>query len=265
MFHLKTLGTPSVLSVNGGPGRSIVTRPKCFAVLTYLASSQLGELHQRDSLLALFWPESSLERARNSLRQTLHILRDALDASIIVTHGRTLVGVDHTLLRYDVRDFKAALADSRPADALERYSGDFLDGFFIRRAPGFERWSDEQRYRLRGLAQRATKELAEAKGACGELEAAIVAWIRAHRLAPYDETVMRGLIVGLLRAGRRAEALQRYHAFVARRQADLGLLPSSAMSGFIRHTLGTSSARIRPGVDTRQRPWRHGQPLSNDA
>src|SRR2546423_2022660 len=54
-------------------------RRKVQALLAYLATS-LGQVHPRDKLAALLWPDVSDQQARQSLRQVLATLRRALPA-----------------------------------------------------------------------------------------------------------------------------------------------------------------------------------------
>ena len=58
------------------PSMSLPTK-KAQALLRYCAL-QPGQAHQREKLAALLWGDSEEANARNSLRQTLFVLRSAL-------------------------------------------------------------------------------------------------------------------------------------------------------------------------------------------
>ena len=78
MIRLRTLGQLDL----DGPGeqalRGALAQPRRAALLVYLALATPRGHHRRDALLALFWPESDVERARNALNQAVHFLRLAL-------------------------------------------------------------------------------------------------------------------------------------------------------------------------------------------
>src|SRR5215207_6808598 len=75
MAHLKlfVLGQPR-LERDGRPLE--LNLRKALALLVYLALS--GQLHSRDALATLLWPESDGREARARLRRTLHRLSQAI-------------------------------------------------------------------------------------------------------------------------------------------------------------------------------------------
>ena len=190
MIRLRTFGAPD-LEADGGRERvTLLHRPKAFALLVYLASE--GRiLHQRDSLLAMFWPEADDEHARNCLRQSLHELRQCLGDQVIRTEGRCLVGVDPHALNSDVREFRTALGANQPETALALYGGDFLDGFFIRGAPEFEHWVELRRASYRDLAVRAAWTLADKAARQGRSIEARRWLYRLGELSPNDDLIVR--------------------------------------------------------------------------
>jgi DNA-binding SARP family transcriptional activator len=200
MIRLRTLGELALESDSGRNIACVLQKPKIFALLTYLASRR-WILHQRDALLAMFWPEATEEHARNCLRQSLYILRHSLGEEVIICEGRTLVGIDPGVLCCDIHDFRDALAANQRERVLALYRGDFLDGFFIHGAAEFERWVDGQQAWCRDRAVRAAWTLAEDAEREGDRFAALRWWGRVEELSPYDEAVVRRLIQSLLRTG----------------------------------------------------------------
>src|SRR2546427_569799 len=87
MIEFRMFGTLQLTDAAGHEVKSLITRPRRLALLAYLAASSGRELHRRDTLLALFWPELDQEHARAALRQALHVLRTALGADVVVTRG----------------------------------------------------------------------------------------------------------------------------------------------------------------------------------
>ena len=67
MIRLRTLGALDLRAVDGEELRTVLAQPKRFALLAYLAVATPRGAHQRDTLIALFWPEQDSEHARNAL------------------------------------------------------------------------------------------------------------------------------------------------------------------------------------------------------
>src|SRR5687768_13993232 len=159
------------------------------ALLAYLAAALPRGPHRRDTLLALFWPESDGARARAALNQALYVLRKALGDEAIESRGDGDVRLNPDTVSCDAVAFEAALDAGRPNDALALYRGDLLEAFFISDAPEFERWLERERARLRERASQAAWACADERVAAGDpMEAA--RWARrAADLMPADEAV----------------------------------------------------------------------------
>ena len=227
MIEFRMFGTLQLTDAAGHEVKSLITRPRRLALLAYLAASSGRELHRRDTLLALFWPELDQEHARAALRQALHVLRTALGADVVVTRGDDDIGLDSALLWTDVAAFDRAAAEQQCAAALELYRGPLLDGFFISGAVEFERWLDDERSRRQRAVADCVRRLVEQAEADGDLAAA-VAWARrAAQLAPHDEDAVRRLITLLDRSGDRAAAVEIFDDFAKRLAADLDTEPAA--------------------------------------
>lgn len=226
MVELRILGSvllqaPDVPDLGG-----LVRHAKRTALLAYLAAEQPRGLHRRDTLLALFWPESDAAHARAALNQALYVLRTALGERAIVSRGGDEVGLNDDVVWCDVAAFEAALDSGLPGDALALYRGDLLEGFFVRGAPEFEHWLDRERARLRERASQGAWALAEARAAAGDVMEAERWARRAAELLPADEAVARRLMSFLSRLGDRAAAIRAYEAFASRLAREYELEPS---------------------------------------
>lgn len=227
MIFFQTLGTLDLRS-EATQVRSILAQPKRLALLAYLAVAEPRGFHARERLLALFWPESDEERARNSLRQSLHYLRRSLGDGVIVSRGDHEVAIAVDSLRCDAVAFDEALAAGRPAEALDLYQGDFLAGLFVDDAPGVEQWIEDLRTRYRRAAVRAASTASAIEEARGGRSAAILLMRRALAIDPHDEGSLADLLTLHERAGNRTGAVQDFEAFRKRLDAELGLEPSAA-------------------------------------
>jgi len=226
MVTLRALGALDLRDATGAPLESVLAQTKRAALLAYLVLSRPGELHRRDALLALFWPEVDEARGRSALSQALSFLRRELGDDVLVTRGGEEVGVDPGRVRCDVLMFREALGREDWAGALELYQGDLLEGLHAKEAPDFGDWVDRERVRLKeaaaGAAWRwAHQLLGEGKPVEAERKAQ-----RALELVATDESPVRGFIEALARAGDRGAALRFYEKFETVLARELGVEPA---------------------------------------
>jgi len=127
-FRLTTLKRTELTGDDGGVVLSVLSQPKRFALLVYLAVEGSDGLIRRDTVAALFWPDQGQAGARTNLRKSLCFLRRSLGQDVVVTRGDEEVGVDPPLLYCDV----VALLDGDAADGngtAASVEGAFLEGF----------------------------------------------------------------------------------------------------------------------------------------
>ncbi|NIP60860.1 MAG: hypothetical protein GWM92_12280, partial [Gemmatimonadetes bacterium] len=209
--------------------RSVLAQPKRLALLAYLALARPRGAYERDTLLALFWPEASESRARNALNQALFFLRRRLGDEAIRSVG-TALELDRERVWCDAVAF-GARRETEPRAALELYRGELMRGFHLSGCPGFERWLDGERERLRGLAVETALDLA-AREAGADNAVGAVSWSRkAARWAPYQERVARELITRLEEAGDLSGALKAFEAVRRRCVQELGSAPGGEVQG----------------------------------
>jgi DNA-binding SARP family transcriptional activator/tetratricopeptide (TPR) repeat protein len=228
MLNLRTLGTVHLTGEDGEAITSVLSQPKRFALLIYLAVSPPGHFQRRDTLLTLFWPERDDVRGRNALSQSLNHLRRNLPEGVIVNRGTEEVGVSAKSIRVDAVDLLDALGGKRWADALDLYLGDFLPGFHVEGAWGFEDWMAGERERLREAAAGAAWSLAREQIQRGALVEAERTAQRATDLVSTDESPVRDFIRELAKAGDRAAAVNFFERFRARLWEKLEVEPSVA-------------------------------------
>ena len=211
MLRLRALGALALLD-DGSPVSGPMSQRRRLALLAMLAASDgIG----RDRLVGCLWPEQDEGRARHTLSQWLHLLRRDLPAGAVT--GTDELRLDPAVLPSDVAEFRAALAGGDPAAAVAAYGGPFADGFTMPDAPGFDRWADGERERLRRSWRDAARRLAE-------MTSSIDVWRRLAADDPADVVSALGLMRALEAAGDRAGAIA--HARIqARLLADEYELP----------------------------------------
>jgi len=223
-LRVRTFGGLTLL-VAGEPTTGTLTQRRRLALLALLAVARDRGL-SRDKILAYLWPESDAERARHGLDQVLYAQRHQLGVPDLFL-GRKTLRLNRTVITADVWEFEDALENGMPEVAVRCYTGPFLDGFFVKGAPGFERWAEDERDRLARGCATALGSLASAASAVGDHRRAADWWRRAADVNPFDtETAVR-LVETWVAAGDRAAALRCAVQHVERLRSDLGLEPDS--------------------------------------
>lgn len=224
-YRMRLLGRLELESKSGGIS-DLLGQPKRAALLAFLACQQAAGYTRRDRLIGVFWPDSTSDSARHSLRQSLYVLRRELGEDVLITRGDDEVGLDTAAFWCDVSCFDERAREGRASEALALYEGDLLPGFYLDDAPDFERWLDVERVRLRREAAALSWEVAREKRAAGDgVEAR--RWARAAvDLDPFDEAGLHALIEMLDELGDRAGALRAYDHFATRLEEEYAAEPS---------------------------------------
>jgi len=214
---------------------------KCLALLAYLAVT--GRVYRRDRIAALLWPDSDAPRAQNSLRNTLSLLRRALNGTWLVVDRET-IGLDGSEREaVDVVRFRDLLSECQRhehglrqtcaqclpllEEAVGLCEGNFMSGFTLPDSAEFDDWQAVEGGALQRELSEALERLAEGYAAQGEMEKAI---IHAHRwlgLDPLQEGAHRALMRLYAETGRRTEALQQYEACERVLRERLDVFPST--------------------------------------
>ena len=243
-LSLALLGTLDVTR-DGQPVTGFAT-DKVRALLVYLVM-EADRPHHRDTLAELLWPEQPAQVARNSLRQALATLRQAIGdrtaSAAVPAHQRR----DHSVQRGErplagcrgvhgaAGRLPAASACAperctpcaqRLEQAVTLYRGSFLEQFFVRDSVAFEEWTLLQRERLHRDMVTALAGLTtyyEQRGAYAQAEP--YAW-RQVELDPWREEAHRQLMRVLALSGQRSAALRQYDACRRVLHDELGVLPT---------------------------------------
>jgi DNA-binding SARP family transcriptional activator len=185
----------------------------------------------RDTIVALLWPESEPERARNSLSQSISILRRELAAADLLL-GTAELRVNTEVFACDVIDFERCIAADDLESATRLYTGPFLDGVFLKNVPEFERWVDQERSRLEHVQGDALERLATRATAAKDYLSAVRFRRRRASLTPSDSRAARELMAALVASGDSAGALAHYRAHRTLLHDDLGVEPDASLVEF---------------------------------
>jgi DNA-binding SARP family transcriptional activator/tetratricopeptide (TPR) repeat protein len=225
MLQISTFGRLALDDETGPVGGVGSWRPSLAALALLAGSGEQGV--PRERVLSLLWPESSPERARNSLKQLLSALRRTLPESAIT--GTTLLRLDREKVACDLWDFQAAIARGDLDAAVSLYAGPFLDGFSLPGAVEFERWAEGERVRLAGEVHRALETLAERATASGDHRTAVSHMRRLAVAEPLDSDVALRLMLALVASGNRAGALHHFDIHAALVRQEMECVPDPAI------------------------------------
>jgi DNA-binding SARP family transcriptional activator len=160
----------------------------------------------RDEMLALLWSERDTDSARHSLDQLLYEMRRALGESPVC--GSDALRLDSSVITTDVDEFQSALEQGDLPRAVGLYRGPLLRGFFLPKAPEFERWVESARAALQHRYHHALERLVLETLDAGEPGAAVQ---YASQWATADPLSTRAILLtmrALASSGDRAEALR---------------------------------------------------------
>ncbi len=129
--------------------RELASRRRKVALLLYLARQSRPA--SRELLATLLWAEEAPDRARHNLTEALSHIRRALGREALAARSQDVSLQMDASIAFDVREFEhaCALGDHETARAL--YTGPFLAGVFLDRAPAFDDWASRERVRLHAL------------------------------------------------------------------------------------------------------------------
>jgi DNA-binding SARP family transcriptional activator len=221
---------------------------KAQALVTYLALKPGG--HAREKLATLLWGDTTEDRARNSLRQTVFALRRLFvppAPACLRSEGETL-SLDRDSLAIDVLEFEQLAAGSS-ADSLARaaamYTGDLLEGINIRETT-FDDWLTAERERFRELALDTLAKLLSLQAKAGAIEAAIQTSVRLLAMDALQEPVHRTLMRLYVQQGRRNAALKQFQICTDVLRKELGVDVEAATKRLHEQILEARRADLGP-------------------
>jgi DNA-binding SARP family transcriptional activator/predicted ATPase len=233
MLHVKTLGRVAI--ERDGQAIGALASRKAEALLIYLACTR--RQHPREVLAELLWDDRSQRQAMANLRVVLSSLRKAVDPYLAVSRTTAAANLDADIW-LDASQLEAALSAAQVihstadveqlATALGLYHGDFLAGFFVTEAAGFETWAAVERERLHRLALDGLQRLGRWYLSQAQYGEAMATSTRLAELDPLGESGHRQMMEALARRGQRSEALAVYERLEATLWRELAVEPSRA-------------------------------------
>ena len=239
-LRLELLGDLQIRAGNGT--LATISAKKAQALIAYLAVKPAQRV-SREKIAALLWSSTGPDQARQSLRQTLSMLRKELTTILgdprALIDENDLLGVDETLVACDVAEFESLAAsgsESALARAAELYRGDFLDGFYLNEER-FDQWVIAERDRLHRMTLRVHAQLVELQSRRGAIDDAVGAAQKSLRIDPLQEPMHRTLMRLYLQSGDVANALQQYETCARLLKRELRIEPDAETKALQREIL----------------------------
>jgi len=217
MIRLQTLGTLDV-TMNGAAPPAELLWKKNIALLIYLARAPRHRC-TREQLIGLLWPDKDDDEARGSTREALRTLRQFVGDDHLTATGDVIQLVDGAV-ELDTDEFERLVKQRDWARATALIKGEFLQGFKIPDASGFEDWLTVERSHWRGLSMHAFLSHAEERLDAGDELSADEPLLGAQKMDPLSQRALRARMRRLANVGDRTGALQAFEEFgkVARRE-----------------------------------------------
>lgn len=229
MLKVILFGTPQLYH-NHKALTGLLTK-RSWALFAYLVVT--NQPQDRGHLADLLWTEIGEQQARQNLRYVLYELRKLLGDYLVITRD-TLAFAQQYPCWIDTALFTTHLAqETTVADPmllqslLQLYQGEFLYGFSIQNAPGFEDWLVQRRQQFHQQAIRGLLRLSEQALLCGDYAGGLVITTRLLQLAPWQEEAHRYQMRFLAYRGQRVEALAQYASCCQILQAEFGVDPEA--------------------------------------
>jgi DNA-binding SARP family transcriptional activator len=215
-------------------GRPILVKnKKAQALFAYLALSS-SPSETRERLCGLLWSESEEQKARASLRQTLHQIRETLDEVGLdaVSISRDEVRIDKSKLNVDVWNVAGHIRTQvHPLLLARKHLPERLLPDFDEIDPAFRSWLLVQRQSLHDTLER---ELEDALAAAGSDLALVKQRAQALlNLDPTHEVACRRLIQVYAEQGDVASALKTYKALWDLLDSEYDIEPSQQTKDLI--------------------------------
>ncbi len=212
---------------------------KAEALLIYLIGT--GRIQPREVLADLLWNDFSQNKAMNNLRVILSVLRKHVGKYVIINRDSAGFNperkpwMDAVELSRVLGDLRGARSEAlnlshgeaeRLADAVDLYQGEFLEGFSVRDARGFDDWVLMERERYNRHMGEALKWLSKWNLEQKAFPAALEMVTRWLKLDPVREEAHQEMMRILAHSGQKGAAIKQYEACLLVLDEELGLRPS---------------------------------------
>ncbi len=212
--------------MDGAAAPSELNWKKNVALLLYLARAPRRRC-TREQLIGLLWPDKADEAARQSVREAIRTLRQYVGEGLTAT-GDVIALADNAV-ELDTDQLERLVKQRDWAHTTPLINGDFLDGFKITGASGFEDWLTVERSHWHALSMDALLRHTEERLDAGDELGAGAPLVKARKIDPFSQRALRLQMRRLAATGDRSGAVQLFEEFLkdARRDGAVTVEPES--------------------------------------
>lgn len=226
MLQVRLLGQ---FDVRADGSRIVIPSRAGQSLFAYLILTA-GQMHRREKLAGVFWPDSSEELARRYLRNELWRIRKAVQQQ--PTGGEYLIADEYALGFNPLAEFwldAAALAASANdldslTSTLALYQGELLPGFY-------EDWILLERERLYALFENKMQALLTQLIQAARWSSVLEWCEKWIALGQTPEAAYRGLLVAYAATGNRQQVVATYERCRTALEREVGVEPSEETRG----------------------------------
>ncbi|HWC74261.1 MAG TPA: hypothetical protein VG454_10035, partial [Gemmatimonadales bacterium] len=160
MIRLHTLGTLDVTLDGAAPPSELLWK-KNIGLLLYLARAPKHRC-TREQLIGLLWPDKDDAAAHQSVREAIRMVRHCIGENAITAAG-DVIQLSDGAVQLDADQLDTLVKQRDWARTTPLIDGEFVAGFKIPDASGFEDWLTVERSHLRGLSMEALLRDAESR------------------------------------------------------------------------------------------------------
>lgn len=225
IIYGKLFGTPTIMKDHE---EVIFPYNKVKALFYYLL---VNKKCSRDELAGLLWPDEEENIAKKNLRNAIYKIKKTFGEEVLISPKKSIVMLNTELeIKTDVDDF------IRSKDEwLELYKGEFLQGFFVKNAQGFEEWTIKMREHLKETYRnKLYDKISNSKESSEDVETYAKLLIQSDE---FDEKAYRNLMVFYKENRQYEKALKVYDKLSSILIRELGITPDDETKKILNETL----------------------------
>lgn len=227
MMNLKLFGEVKI-TVNSVDITTQLSK-KGKGLLIFMAS-QPDKLFYREHLSEMFWHNYTKKSAFNNMRftlwQTRKIIGDYFNEELFINEGKHAIKINLNVIESDYCNFFKSYNDKLYDDAVQYYSGDFLDDFYIVDVPNFSDWVFNEREHAQKKYFKAQLSRSQYLSSTNRVEEALNALTKLIEIDPLNETVYFYLMQYQYLSNNKAAAINTYRNVKQILRNELNISPS---------------------------------------
>lgn len=191
---------------------------KINALIYYLI---LNKFITRDEIASLLWPDESEKTAKKNLRNAIYQAKKCVGLDFIISPKKSVLEIDSSIeISCDANIF-----NNDPINNLDLYTGEFLQGFFVKEAESYEYWITKMRNYFEEKFISTSYDKLEKDISEGNYDNVEKEVNKLTQIDEYDERNFRLLMKFYQKTGRNGKVVETYYNLTKLLQDELGVSP----------------------------------------